>query len=41
VVGQPAVASLADIAEPVDIVDVCRRSEDTPAIADESVALGA
>jgi predicted CoA-binding protein len=41
VLGQPAVASLADIAEPVDIVDVFRRSEDTPAIADEAVALGA
>lgn len=36
--GQKAVASLADIAEPVDIVDVFRRSEDTPAIADEAIA---
>lgn len=36
--GQKAVAALADIAEPIDIVDVFRRSEDTPAIADEAVA---
>ncbi len=36
--GQRAVASLADITEPVDIVDVFRRSEDTPSIADEAIA---
>lgn len=41
VLGQRAVASLGDIEERVDIVDVFRRSEDTPAIADEAVALGA
>jgi predicted CoA-binding protein len=39
--GVPAVASLADIHEPVDIVDVFRRADDTPAIADEAVKLGA
>src|SRR3954467_6977361 len=39
--GQPAVASLADIKEPIDIVDVFRKSEDTPAIADEAIAAGA
>ena len=39
--GQPAVASLAAISEPIDIVDVFRRSEDTPAIADEAIACGA
>jgi predicted CoA-binding protein len=39
--GQRAVAALADIGERVDIVDVFRRSEDTPQIADEAVALGA
>ncbi len=41
VLGQPAVGKLADIHEPVDIVDVFRRSEDTPPIADEAAALGA
>jgi redox-sensitive bicupin YhaK (pirin superfamily)/predicted CoA-binding protein len=39
--GQKAVASLGEIKEPVDVVDVFRKSEDTPAIADEAVALGA
>ena len=41
VLGQRAVASLADIKEKVDIVDVFRRAEDTPPIADEAVAIGA
>jgi predicted CoA-binding protein len=41
VLGQPAVASLKDITEKVDIVDVFRRSEDTPPIADEAVKIGA
>ena len=41
VLGQPAVASLAAIKEPVDIVDVFRRAEDTPPIADEAAAIGA
>src|SRR5262249_21140423 len=41
VFGQRAVASLADIHEPVDIVDVFRRAEDTPPIADEAAKLGA
>jgi redox-sensitive bicupin YhaK (pirin superfamily)/predicted CoA-binding protein len=41
VLGQPAVKSLADIEERVDIVDVFRRSEDTPEIAEEAVKLGA
>jgi predicted CoA-binding protein len=39
--GQKAYASLRDIPEPVDIVDVFRRPEHTPAIADEAVAIGA
>lgn len=41
VLGQRAVASLSDITEKVDIVDVFRRSEDTPPIADEAVKIGA
>lgn len=41
VLGQRAYASLREIAEPIDIVDVFRRSEDTPAIADDAVALHA
>ena len=39
--GQPAVPSLTAITEPVDIVDVFRRSELTPEIADEAVRIGA
>ncbi len=41
VLGQRAVASLRDITEPVDVVDVFRKAEDTPPIADEAVAIGA
>ncbi|HEX7702714.1 MAG TPA: CoA-binding protein [Kofleriaceae bacterium] len=41
VLGEKAVASLAEIKEPVDIVDVFRRAEETPPIADEAAALGA
>lgn len=41
VLGERAYASLADVTEPIDIVDVFRRAEDTPAIADEAVKVGA
>lgn len=41
VLGQKAYPSLRDIPERVDIVDVFRRAEDTPPIADEAVAIGA
>jgi predicted CoA-binding protein len=41
VLGQRAFASLADVPEKIDIVDVFRRPEDTPAIADEAIAAGA
>lgn len=41
VIGERAYASLRDIPDRVDIVDVFRRSEDTPAIADDAVAIGA
>ncbi|MGC4085305.1 MAG: CoA-binding protein [Vicinamibacterales bacterium] len=41
VLGEMAYASLDDIDEPVDIVDVFRRAEDTPPIADQAVKIGA
>jgi predicted CoA-binding protein len=41
VLGEKAYAALADVPVPIDIVDVFRRSEDTPSIADEAVAIGA
>jgi predicted CoA-binding protein len=39
--GVPCVARLADIDEPVDIVDVFRRAEHCPAHAREAVEIGA
>ena len=41
ILGRTTYPTLADIPEPVDIVDVFRRAEDTPAIADEAVNIGA
>jgi predicted CoA-binding protein len=41
ILGEPSYASLKDVPVPIDIVDVFRRPEDTPAIADEAVAAGA
>jgi len=41
VLGQKAYAALGDIPVRIDIVDVFRRAEDTPAIADEAIAIGA
>ena len=41
VIGEKSYASLRDIPDPVDIVDVFRRSEHTPPIAEEAVAIGA
>ena len=41
VLGQRAFAALTDIGEPVDIVNVFRRPEYTPEIADQAVAIGA
>jgi predicted CoA-binding protein len=39
--GVPRVASLAEIQEPVDLVDVFRRAEFCPGVAEEAVAVGA
>ena len=41
ILGERSYPSLKDIPVPIDIVDVFRRAEDTPAIADEAVAVGA
>lgn len=41
ILGQRRVRSLADVDEPVDLVDVFRRPEYCPAIALEAVAAGA
>jgi predicted CoA-binding protein len=41
VLGVPCVASLAEIEEPIDLVDVFRRAEACPAVAREAVAAGA
>ncbi|MBN8234563.1 CoA-binding protein [Halobacillus kuroshimensis] len=41
VLGEPAAASLQEIEEPVDIVNVFRRSEYLPGVAEEARSLGA
>lgn len=41
ILGERAYPSLIDVPERIDIVDVFRRPEDTPAIADEAVIIGA
>jgi len=41
VLGERAYPSLLDVREPIDIVDVFRRSEYTPGIADDAVKVGA
>jgi len=41
VLGEKAYGSLGDVPEPIDIVDVFRRAEETPSIADEAVKVGA
>jgi len=40
ILGEPAVASLDEIREPVDIVDVFRSSEQVPAHVPEAIRLG-
>lgn len=41
ILGERSYPSLLDIPERIDIVDVFRRAEDTPQIADEAVTIGA
>jgi uncharacterized protein len=41
VLGVPCVGSLAEIGEPIDVVDVFRRAEFCPAVAEEAVEVGA
>jgi uncharacterized protein len=41
ILGEKVFGSLADITEPVDMVDVFRRSEDVLPIAEEAIRLGA
>jgi predicted CoA-binding protein len=41
ILGERAYPSLKDVPIPIDIVDVFRKPEDTPAIADEAIAVGA
>ena len=41
ILGERSYPSLVDVPERIDIVAVFRRAEDTPAIADEAVTIGA
>src|SRR5882724_1875472 len=41
ILGERVYPSLAEVPGPIDIVDVFRRAEDTPAIADQAVTAGA
>jgi predicted CoA-binding protein len=41
ILGQKSYPSLGDIPEAIDIVDIFRRAEDTPPIAEEAVRVGA
>jgi predicted CoA-binding protein len=39
--GQAVMATLADVAEPIDMVDVFRRSEFVSGVVDDAIAVGA
>lgn len=41
ILGRTVYASLRHLPEPVDMVDIFRRSEDVPPIAEEAIAIGA
>jgi len=41
VLGEKSYARLEDIPEPIDIVDIFRRSEDVPPVADSAIAIKA
>ena len=41
ILGEPVVADLRDIGEPVDVVDVFRKPEAVPGIVDAAIAIGA
>jgi uncharacterized protein len=41
ILGEKVYTALAEIPEPVDVVDVFRPSEETPGIAEQAVAIGA
>jgi len=41
ILGEPAYPDLASVPEPVDVVDIFRRSEDVPGIVDEAIKIGA
>lgn len=41
VLGEKAYASLRDIPEPVDVVDIFRKAEDVPPIVEDAIAIGA
>ena len=41
VLGQPAYDSVKDLPEPVDIVDIFRRSPDVPPVVDDAIEAGA
>jgi predicted CoA-binding protein len=39
--GEPSYADLPSVPEPVEVVDIFRRSEDVPPVVDQAIAIGA